>query len=307
MAMPAATRSPITLTRRTRALTPYVYLLPALALYALFFLRPFAELVRFSFLDWDGVGKASSAGLSNYRTLLGGDDPIFWQAFRHNIVWMAAGVVVPTLVGLGFAIAITRGPLHGRTVFRTLLFLPQVLSSVVVAIVWGWIYNPNGGALNELLGHIGLSTFERPWLGDSTLVLGALFAVWAWVAYGFSMVVFIAALQNIDEDLFSAAKVDGSSLLNQFRHVLIPSIRRPLTVVMLINAISAFQVFDLVFIMTNGGPFNSSQVLTLYMYDNAFLFSKVGYASAVAVVLGVVIVAVSLIFLRIRRLDATDA
>ena len=285
----------------------YVYLLPALGIYALFFIRPLAELVRISFLHWDGVGKASSAGLANYRTLLGGGDPIFWQAFLRNAEWMLGGIVVPTLIGLGFAVLITRGPLHGRTIFRTLLFLPQVLSSVLVAIVWGWIYNPNSGALNDFLGNMGLGALQRAWLGDSALVLPALFVVWAWVAYGFSMVVLAAALQNIDEDLFNAAKVDGASAISQFRHVLVPSIRRPLTVVMLINAISAFQVFDLVFIMTNGGPFNSSQVLTLYMYNNAFVFQKVGYASAVAVMLGLIVIAVSVFFLRLRGTDAESA
>ncbi len=223
MRTPGSNRGLKALSSRPLRGVPYVYLLPALAIYAIFFLRPFAELVRLSFLDWDGVGKASYVGLSNYRALLGGDDPIFWQAFRHNVVWMVAGIVVPTFVGLGFAIVITRGSLHGRTAFRTLLFLPQVLSSVVVAIVWGWIYNPNNGALNELLGHIGMSSLQRPWLGDSALVLPALFIVWAWVAYGFSMVAFIAALQNIDEDLFSAAKMDGLSKRGQQSQSIEPS------------------------------------------------------------------------------------
>ena len=278
----------------------YLYLLPALAIYGLFFVRPLGQLVRLSLYNWDGVGKRSYIGLANYRALLGGGDPIFWHAFLHNLAWMASGVIVPTLVGLAFAILITRGPLHGRTVYRTLLFLPQILSSVVVAIVWDWIYSPSNGALDQLLATLGMGSLQRVWLGNSTLVLPALFVVWAWVAYGFSMVVFAAALQTVDEDYFNAAKVDGASRLNQFRHVLVPAIRRPMTVVMLINAISAFQIFDLVFIMTNGGPFNSSQVLTLYMYNNAFAYQRVGYAAAVAVMLGIIVILVSATFLRAR-------
>jgi ABC-type sugar transport system permease subunit len=278
--------------------TIYLYLLPALAVYGLFFLRPVAELVRLSTVDWDGISPKEFVGVANYRELL--NDGEFWQAFRHNVAWMLAGVVVPTLVGLAAAIVLVRGAIHGRTAFRAVLFLPQILSSVVVAVVWGWMYNPNYGVLNAGLERVGLEA--RDWLGTPSLVLPALFVVWAWVTFGFSMVVLGAALQTVDESYFDAAKVDGAGRLQQLRFVLLPAIRRPLAVVVLINAIAAFQVFDLVFIMTNGGPFGSSNVLQLYMYYNGFQFNRVGYGSAVAVFLGSVILLFSLLFLWLSRL-----
>ena len=161
------------------------------------------------------------------------------------------------------------------------------------------MYNPNSGAVNEALTAIGIPA--QDWLGDPSLVLPALFAAWTWITYGFSMVVFVAALQAVDESLFDASKVDGAGWRSQLRHVLLPSIRRPLSVVVLINAITAFQIFDLVFIMTNGGPFRSSNVLELYMYNNAFQYNRVGYGAATAVVLGVAVLVFSLVFLRLTR------
>lgn len=282
----------------------WLYILPALAVYSLFFLRPLVELVQISLYKWDGIGPQQWVGLANYRTLLTGD-PLFWQAARHNLAWMGAAIVVPTALGLGAAIVLVRGRIHARALYRMLLFLPQVLSSVVVAVVWGWFYNPATGALDSLMhaAHLG-----RPdWLGDPNLVLPALFAVWAWVTYGFAMVVFVAALQSIDEDYFDAAKMDGAGLGQQLRHVILPGISQPLTVVLLINAITAFQVFDLVFIMTNGGPYNTSNVLELYMYNSAFQYSQVGYGAAIATLLGVVILSLSLVFLRFRRVIGAPA
>jgi ABC-type sugar transport system permease subunit len=278
--------------------TIYLYLLPALAIYGLFFLRPLVDLVRLSTVEWDGLSQKEFVGVGNYRELL--NDSEFWQAFQHNAVWMLAGVVVPTFVGLLAAIVLVRGAIHGRAAFRALLFLPAILSSVVVAVVWGFIYNPNYGVLNKGLDLVGLPA--RDWLGTPSFVLPALFVVWTWVTFGFSMVVLGAALQTVDESYFDAAKVDGAGRFQQLRFVLLPAIRRPLAVVVLINAIAAFQVFDLVFIMTNGGPFGSSNVLQLYMYHNGLQFNRVGYGSAVAVFLGSVILLFSLVFLRLSRL-----
>jgi ABC-type sugar transport system permease subunit len=179
-------------------------------------------------------------------------------------------------------------------------FLPQVLSSVTVAIIWGWIYNPAFGAANSILDLIGFGFLKQQWLGDRQLVLPALFIAWSWVHYGFTMVVFIAALEGIDEVYFDAAKVDGANYLQQFRHIILPFIRGPLTTVVLVTAIAAFQVFDLVYVMTNGGPARASSVVPLYMIDNAFLFQKVGYGSAIAVVLALFILVFSIIFLWAR-------
>jgi raffinose/stachyose/melibiose transport system permease protein len=270
-----------------------------------FFCWPLVRLLQYSLQDWDGTSKARFVGFDNYREL--SHDPLFWQAFRHNLVWMFAAIAIPTLVGLALATILVRSPLFGRAWFRAIFFLPQVLASVVVAITWQWVYSPSFGALNAILRDVGLSSAQQGWLGETKYALPAVFLVWAWTAYGFSMVIFIAALQGIDEEYFEAARVDGAHRWSQFWHVLLPFIRRPTSVIVLMNAIAAFQVFDLVFVMTSGGPANATLVLSIYVYENAFQALRIGYGSAVAVVLGVLIVASSVVFLRLRGVMGANA
>ena len=278
--------------------SPYLYLMPALAMYSAFFLLPTIQLVILSLHEWDGLNPRRYVGLANFSKLL--QDQQFWGAFEHSVVWMMAAVVVPVLAGLLLALLLSRTPLFGRVFFRTIFFLPQVLSSVTVAIIWDWVYNPAFGAANSILDMIGLGVLKQRWLGDRNLVLPALFIAWSWVHYGFTMVIFIAAMEGIDEVYFDAAKVDGANRWQQFRHVVLPFIRGPLTTVMLVTAIAAFQVFDLVYVMTNGGPAHASTVVPLYMIDNAFLFQKVGYGSAIAVMLALFILVFSILFLWAR-------
>lgn len=284
-----------------KGVSPYLYLLPAFIVYGWFFLLPLARLVQYSFVKWDGVSPKKWVGLRNYENLA--HDPIFWQAFRHNIAWMFAGITIPTLVGLGLAILLVRQPMHGRSYYRAVFFLPQVIASVVVAVVWQWIYSPSSGALNAIARGLGLGGLQQGWLGSTTWALPAVFVAWAWTAYGFSMVIFIAALQAVDEEYFEAAKMDGASRPQQLKHVLLPFIRRPMAVVILVNAIGALQVFDLVFIMTSGGPANSTLVLSIYLYQNVFQILDVGYGAANAVALGLAIAVASWLFLRLRGIS----
>jgi ABC-type sugar transport system permease subunit len=229
------------------------------------------------------------------------DDPFFWESLQHNLYWVLAATVFPLAIGLLLAIFLTRAKyLRGRAVFRTLYFIPQVLSSVLVAITWRWIYSPNDGALNKLLELVGLPFLKYGWLGDPLTALPALFIVWSWVHYGFCMVIFIAALQGIDEEFFDAAKVDGANEWQQFRYILIPFIRGPMTTVILITVIAAIQIFDYVYIITRGGPLGSTQVIASYMYQNAFSNARVGYGSAIATIMGLIILAFSILFLRYR-------
>lgn len=288
----------------SNSIPAYLYIAPAFLLYALFFLWPLIHLIQLSTIKWKGVGPRVFVGLKNYQRILT-SDPKFWLALQHNVMWLLAAVVVPIIIGLFLAMLLTRTPIHGRLLFRTVYFLPQVLSSVVVAVIWRGMYNPNYGAINSILRGVGLDFLARGWLGDRTLVLPALFIAWSWIHYGFCMVIFIAALQSIDEVYFDAAKVDGASALQQIWYVALPFIRGPLATVILITAIAAFQVFDLVFITTKGGPAGASLVLSVHMYDNAFRYDKVGQGAALAVLLGALISIMSIIFLRARqRLEA---
>jgi ABC-type sugar transport system permease subunit len=275
-------------------------MLPGFILYATFFLWPLAQLIQFSTLQWKGIGERKFIGIQNYVKLFV-DDPLFWLSVEHNLFWLVAAIIIPILVGLLLALLLVRTNLHGRLVFRTIFFLPQVLSSVVVAIIWRWIYNPSFGAINSILRTLGLDSLTHSWLGEKALALPALFIAWSWIHYGFCMVIFIASLQSIDDTYYDAAKVDGASTLQQLWYITLPFIRGALATVVLITAIAAFQIFDLVFIITKGGPAWSTMVLSVYMYDNAFRISRVGYGAAVAVVLGVVVFIFSILFLRAKE------
>lgn len=293
--------------RRKRSLRggyPVAYLLPAFAIYAIFFLWPASQLFRLSLLRWDGVTPRQSAGIDNYTELV--SDPLLLVALRNTVMWTVAAIVVPATVGLVLAIFLSRSNMFGKTLFRTLFFMPQVLSTVVVAVLWGWIYNPSFGALNNTLRSVGLGGLAQGWLGESSLALWALFIAWSWTQYGFAMIIFIAAIDDIDETYFEAASIDGATAWQQSRYVLIPAIRGPVTTVLLIMAITAFQMFDLVLLLTDGGPGRATSVLAHYMYEVAFRFRRVGYGAAVGVMLMVLILVVSVGILKVRNAFEED-
>ena len=283
---------------RYRDFSPYLFVVPALLVYAGFFVYPLIKLVELSLYKWDGILERRFVGLRHYQKLLGDDR--FWDALSHNFSWMIAAVIIPVLFGLFLAILLSRSSMYGRILFRTIFFMPQVLSSVTVSLIWQWIYNPTYGAINVFLTAIGLEHLAQGWLGDSDLVLPALFIAWSWVHYGFTMIIFIAAIDAVDEVLFDAAKVDGASWWQQFRHVLLPSIRGALTTIILVTAISSFQVFDMVYVLTRGGPGDASLVVPVYMLESAFTLRKVGYGATVAIAMGLVIVGFSVLFLVLR-------
>lgn len=277
----------------------YFYIAPAILMYGVFFLWPAIQLGWLSLHEWSGFGPREFVGVDNYARLV--DDRVVLLSLRHNLLWTAAATIVPVSAGLLLAILLSRAPVRGRTVFRAIYFFPQVISSISVAVAWGWIYNPTFGFLNEVLGAVGLESLQRGWLGNQSTALPALFIAWSWIHYGFAMVIFIAALEGIDETFFEAAKIDGAGPIAQFRFVLVPLIRRPLTTVLLVTVISSFQVFDIIFALTNGGPGRATMVLPLYMLDSAFTFRKIGYGATVAVLLGGIILIVSLVLLRLRK------
>jgi len=276
------------------------FILPAFILYAVFYLWPVGQLIWLSLTNWKGLGPKQFIGLTNYINAM--KDPFFFDGLKNNLIWTLAALIIPVMLGLLAAILISRAKyLRARSLYRTLYFLPQVLSSVVVCMIWRWIYSPNNGALFELLDLLKLSFLKHGWLGDPLTALPALFIIFSWVHYGFCMIIFIAALQGIEEEYFDAAKVDGANAWQQFRFILVPFIIGPLTTVILITIISAIQVFDYIYIITRGGPMSSTMVIAMYMYKTAFSNSRVGYGSAVATIMGVFVLLFSIVFLRVRN------
>jgi raffinose/stachyose/melibiose transport system permease protein len=296
--MAATTHSAGTRTT-SRSLKAYGLLLPGFIAFGLFFLVPAVLLAWLSSQQWDALSAPSLVGAANYVEAFG--DDVLRTAVINNLIWIVLGSAVPITLGFGLAVLLVRGNVRYKWLFRTLLFLPQVLSSVTVAIAWSWIYDPNRGALNAFLEGLGIVESGPAWLGDSALVLPALIVSWSWMEYGLAMVLFIAALQSLDETYFEVAKIEGASKWQTLRYVLLPLLRAPLALVALIVMIDAFQVFDLVFILTHGGPGVASMIVPVYMVLTSFTFHQFGYGAAIGLTWAVLIIIASLILLRSRR------
>lgn len=285
--------------RGTEVRTAYLFVLPALALYALFMLFPFMTSIYYSLTDWDGVSlQPSFVGLENYLSMP--DDPELWAAFRNNIVWIVVGTVAPVAIGLMLALMLWTQK-RGSLAFRTLYFLPYITPVVIIGIVWQWIYNPLFGGLNKLLTFVGLESLARGWLGDPTTALPAVLVAAVWGAFGFVTLLLFAGLQSVDMSLVEAAAIDGANWWQRARHVVIPEIAPVLTLVTAITLIGGFAVVDFVLIMTNGGPGVASQVLGLYSYSNGFQRNRVGYGSAVSTVITILTLLAAIAFIRLRE------
>ncbi|MGI9254164.1 MAG: carbohydrate ABC transporter permease [Thermomicrobiales bacterium] len=283
--------------RRWRA--GVLFLLPSLALYLTFVVNPFIQSISFSLTDWNGASKMKEfVGLANYGELV--RDPLFWGALRHNIVWVIIGTLVPLIIGMGLAHMLWTRP-RGFTLFRTVYFLPHVLLSTVIGIIWAWIYNPIFGILNKGLDAVGLQSVSRGWLGDPDTALLAVLAAAIWGTVGFVFVILLAGLQNVSRDLLEAATLDGASGWQKFRDVTIPEMANVLNVVTALLLIGGFAVFDLVYVMTGGGPNNASQTLSTYTYEQAFAQNRVGYGAALSLVMTGISLVAALVFMRLRE------
>jgi raffinose/stachyose/melibiose transport system permease protein len=264
----------------------YLYLAPAFAFYLLFALGPLLYTTWLSFFRWDGLTVGTWAGLDNYKKVL--SDPDIRASFVHSFELIFFYAVLPVLLGLVLASLIAHSRVRGVTFFRAVLFLPQTVASVVVAIAWVWIYAPSG-PVNEALGAIGLGSLRRGWLGDFTFALPALGLVGTWVTFGLCLVLFLAGIQKIPYTLYEAARVDGAGRVREFFAVTLPGLRGELAVALTLTIITALRSFDLIYVSTSGGPGTSTTVPSVLVYQNAFSNGRVGLAASVAVVLTVLI------------------
>jgi len=277
----------------------WLYLAPGLAVYLVFVLYPILETVRTSFYRWDGFSRDRQfIGLQNYATLAG--DNQFLLALSHNLFFILFYSLLPILIGLFLTSLMGRQRLKGMTLYRAGLFVPQVISMVVVGVVWRWIFNPAFGPLNRFLNSVGLEALAKSWLGDFTWALPAVGAIGTWVQYGFCMVLFLAGIQRISPELYEAAQLDGAGEYQQFRHVTLPGLRPEIVVALITTLIAALRVFDLVFVTTKGGPGEQTLVVAFLVYRAAFELNRIGYAAAVATILTVLILAISFFILRFQ-------
>ncbi|MFB7208814.1 carbohydrate ABC transporter permease [Streptomyces sp. NPDC056255] len=285
-----------TLTGPRKAALLTLLLAPSFVLILAFVLGPMLGSLWISFHDWNLLKPMTWTGLDNYREVLTSADT--WKAFRNTLYYVVGYLPLVYAGGLLIALGLNRA-MRGRNLLRGIYFLPVVTSWVVVALVWKWILNPNSGALNAVLGWFGI---DGPgWWTDPTWAMPSVILASAWKDLGFVMVILLAGLQAIPESVYEAAKVDGVTAWQRFRHVTFPLLAPSSLFVVMISLINGFQVFDQVFVMTGGGPAGATTTVVSAVYDNSFRYGKIGYASALSWVLFVVILIVSVAQSRVQR------
>lgn len=287
-----------------RHLNPaYWFVLPALSVIAVFFFVPIAASLLLSFTDFDIYALANPSnlrflGLANYTHLL--HEPLFWVAFQNTLYFVVAGGPLSIGASLGAALLITARLVRFKGFFRTVFFLPVVTTLVAVAVVWRYLYHPRHGVLNASIGLLGIGPID--WLGDPHWAMPAIILMAVWKNFGFNMIIFIAGLQNIPERLYEAARLDGASAWQQFRHVTLPMLAPTFLFVTVLTMIGYFQLFAEPYVMTQGGPANSTLSIVLLMYEEGFRWWNMGYAAAIAFVLFTIILAFTLLQLGRRSL-----
>jgi len=274
-------------------------ILPALLIYVVFYLYPTASNFRYAFTKWDGFLAPEYIGLENFTRALTNDD-IFRRVLGNNVEFSFLVIIFQTAFSLLFAIFLLKTT-RTSVFLRTLYFFPTILSSVSVAMVWQFLYEPNLGAINTILRSVGLDAFALSWLGSETITLRALAFTQIWFHTGQMMVVYIAGLQQIPRELYEAAEVDGATRWQQFKSVTWPMALPTTAVVMAYTTIQSFRAFDLVFAMTGGGPNNSTSILVTMIYSTAFAEYRFGYAASLSVYLVLFIVLLTWVQRRTLR------
>jgi ABC-type sugar transport system permease subunit len=270
--------------------------LPAVLLYAIFKLAPMVAGLYLALLQWDGIEPAKFVGLRNFQRML--EDEAILLALGNNVQY-ALGTVVGKIVLSLFLALLLNQSLRGRSFYRTALFLPVVMSFVVVGILWAWLYNAQFGLVNSLMQRLGLDALILDWLGDPKVALWSLVAVDVWKWYGFHMVIFLAGLQTIPVELYEAARIDGANRWRQFLHITLPLLQPVMLVNVTLSLMGGFGVFDIPYVMTEGGPANSTLVMALHIYIQGFKFYKFGYAAALSYVLLTLVTILAAIQMRL--------
>lgn len=278
--------------------TPYLFLAPALTIIGVFILYPMIAVVYYSFTDFSIVTPPVWIGLKNYELLV--NDPVFWQALQHSFIYL---LVTPTLIILSIMLAIVvNRRLPGINLFRALYYIPVISGAIAVGYAWRMMFDTNG-LINGVLLSLGIIQEPVQWLAEPALTLPIAMLLTIWLGLGYYMMIFLAGLQNISEDLYDAARIDGCNALQKHWYVTVPGLRPQITFVAVISSLAALEVFNEIYVLTGatGGILNSGVTMVFYLWKQAFRLQHAGYASAVAMVLLLITLAFSIV--NIRRLE----
>ncbi|GAA1487510.1 sugar ABC transporter permease [Brachybacterium sacelli] len=278
--------------RTGRRLTPYVFIGPAALLFLTFSLIPIVIAITLSFQDTQTLGDGDWVGLANFAAL--GSDRLFRTALVNTVVFAVGTVPTSMALGLAFAVALNR-PLPGRGLFRAMFFVPMVAAGVVVGVVMSWIFNTDYGVANNALELLGLG--RLPWLTSPSMAMLTLIIVVVWTRIGFCMVIYLGALQSVPGEIIEAASIDGAGPWARFRRITLPMLAPTTSILLILNVVFSLQAFDIIYVLTGGGPGFSTTVLIQYVFRSAFQDAQMGYAAA----LGLVLVAILLLFTLLRQ------
>ena len=281
-------------------LFPYLMILPSLFFLALFIIGPMFQTLFYSLYEFGPTSPTKwFVGLKNFTRLW--NDPVFWLSLKNNLVIIVISLVFQVCTGTALAAMLDRGVRTGSTFFRTVIFAPIVMSPVAVALLWGLVYNPIVGLGKVVFDFFNMTAPPLGFLGDPDLALYSIMAAYCWQFTGFIMVIMLAGMQSVDEDLYKAAHLDGCKGIRAFFYITLPNVKNVLMVSCLLTLIGAFKTFDLIKVLTNGGPGNSTQVLATYIYESAFDVYEMGYANAISVILLAIALVLGFIQLRYSR------
>jgi len=279
----------------------WVFLLPGAVALLLVIIIPFLINVGISFTAWNGITEPTWIGLDNYEKAA--HDKTFWMSFQNNLYIIVAMTIIPTIIGLflaAFLYDFVANKIGNRvaSVFRAGYYLPQILPVAIAGVVWRWILQPRWGVLNWLLDQVGME--PRNWLGDADIAIYSVMGIMVWFQIGYPLVIFMAALQRVDPELYEAASVDGANWLEKFIHITIHQIRPEIFVVVLMTLIHSLKIFAQIFVLTRGGPGRATIVPSYFAYQNFFEKANVGYGATIATIMTVIIILLTVLFINVQ-------
>lgn len=283
------------------SISPYLFVAPSVLLFSLTILVPIVMTFVFSFYDWNGFGQMTFTGFDNYVRAF--QDRVYLLSYWHIFIYIVLTIILEVFCGLALAGLITMKR-RGSGLFRVAFFTPVMLPMIVVSYLWKFVYNSDFGLINSVLNSIGLESWTRVWLGDPKFAIYAVTFVSGWVFAGYYMTIFYAGIQRIPNDIYESAYLDGASNWDIFFKIKIPMIRDLVDVAIMLCVLGGFQAFDLFYVMTNGGPYNSTEIVTTYIVKVVFNNMSIGYGSALAVIMSIVIAILGIVTNKLKKKDS---